>query len=48
MLAKILLFCSALVIKSTLFQEDGGDIIYMGFSDGVVKLKMQVKPTMWR
>lgn len=22
-------------------QEDGGDIIYMGFSDGVVKLKMQ-------
>ena len=22
-------------------QEDGGDIIYMGFDDGVVKLKMQ-------
>ena len=24
-------------------QEDGGDIVYMGFDDGVVKLKMQVK-----
>ena len=23
-------------------QEDGGDIVYMGFDDGVVKLKMQV------
>ena len=23
-------------------QEDGGDIVYMGFEDGVVKLKMQV------
>lgn len=23
------------------FQEDGGDVIYMGFDDGVVKLKMQ-------
>ena len=22
-------------------QEDGGDIVYMGFDDGVVKLKMQ-------
>ena len=22
-------------------QEDGGDIVFMGFSDGVVKLKMQ-------
>merc|ERR1711973_893988 len=22
-------------------QEDGGDIIYMGFDDGIVKLKMQ-------
>merc|ERR1711973_190596 len=22
-------------------QEDGGDIVYMGFEDGVVKLKMQ-------
>merc|ERR1712242_639867 len=22
-------------------QEDGGDILYMGFDDGVVKLKMQ-------
>ncbi|GFU39769.1 NFU1 iron-sulfur cluster scaffold homolog, mitochondrial [Nephila pilipes] len=22
-------------------QEDGGDIIYMGFEDGIVKLKMQ-------
>ena len=24
-------------------QEDGGDIVYMGFDDGVVKLKMQVR-----
>ena len=24
-----------------MFQEDGGDILYMGFEDGVVKLKMQ-------
>ena len=24
-----------------IFQEDGGDILYMGFDDGVVKLKMQ-------
>ena len=24
-------------------QEDGGDIVYMGFDDGVVKLKMHVK-----
>ncbi len=24
-------------------QEDGGDIIYQGFDDGVVKLKMQGK-----
>ena len=23
-------------------QEDGGDIVYMGFDDGVVKLKLQV------
>ena len=23
-------------------QEDGGDIVYMGFDDGIVKLKMQV------
>ena len=23
------------------FQEDGGDIVYVGFDDGVVKLKMQ-------
>ncbi len=23
-------------------QEDGGDIIYKGFKDGVVKLKLQV------
>lgn len=23
-------------------QEDGGDVIYMGFDDGVVKLKLQV------
>ncbi len=23
-------------------QEDGGDIIYKGFEDGVVKLKLQV------
>ena len=23
-------------------QEDGGDIVFMGFDDGVVKLKMQV------
>ena len=22
-------------------QEDGGDIVYMGFEDGVVRLKMQ-------
>lgn len=22
-------------------QEDGGDIVYMGFDDGIVKLKMQ-------
>jgi Fe-S cluster biogenesis protein NfuA len=22
-------------------QEDGGDLVYMGFEDGVVKLKMQ-------
>ena len=27
-------------------QEDGGDIVYMGFDDGVVKLKMQVKDTL--
>ena len=26
---------------SNMFQEDGGDIIYAGFDDGVVKLKMQ-------
>lgn len=25
-------------------QEDGGDIIFMGFVDGIVKLKMQVCP----
>lgn len=24
-------------------QEDGGDIVFMGFTDGIVKLKMQVK-----
>merc|ERR1712059_128518 len=24
-------------------QEDGGDIVYMGFDDGIVKLKMQVR-----
>lgn len=23
-------------------QEDGGDIIYIGYTDGIVKLKMQV------
>ena len=23
-------------------QEDGGDIVYIGFDDGIVKLKMQV------
>ena len=26
---------------SNMFQEDGGDIIYAGFDDGVVKLRMQ-------
>ena len=25
---------------SNMFQEDGGDIIYAGFDDGVVKLRM--------
>lgn len=25
-------------------QEDGGDIVYMGYDNGVVKLKMQVVP----
>lgn len=24
-------------------QEDGGDIVFMGFEDGIVKLKMQVR-----
>lgn len=26
-------------------QEDGGDIIFMAFEDGIVKLKMQVSAT---
>ena len=30
-------------------QEDGGDIVYMGFEDGIVKLKMQVlAQSFWR
>ena len=28
-------------ISDAIVQEDGGDIVYMGFDDGVVKLKMQ-------
>lgn len=24
-------------------QEDGGDVLYAGFEDGIVKLKLQVK-----
>ena len=40
---QVLTSCSRIEtnIADGLLQEDGGDILYMGFEDGVVKLKMQ-------
>lgn len=37
----LLLLSDTVVITRPTVQEDGGDVLYRGFEDGVVKLKLQ-------